>query len=45
MKKPLNKRWKYAILVIALAQIGIIIGLLALPQPIGWFIRTKLERG
>ena len=31
MKKPLSKQWKYAILLVALAQIVIVIGLLALP--------------
>lgn len=31
MKKPFSKQWKYAILLVALAQIIIVIGLLALP--------------
>jgi len=31
MKKPLSKQWKYAILLVVLAQIVIVIGLLALP--------------
>lgn len=31
MKKPLSKQWKYAIFLVALTQIVIVIGLLALP--------------